>query len=101
MKTGRPWVLPSDSVFSQHPQFLAADALDYVRLARDAAERKQVELSIVWYRKALQFWHHANEQTDGRWVTEQRAAAREYADLIRGRRRIPPQPPPSEPWTGE
>ncbi|MEW6488252.1 MAG: hypothetical protein AB1578_10120 [Thermodesulfobacteriota bacterium] len=78
-----------DRVLLHHPHFLAADARDYLRLARHAAGREETERSLYWYRKALELWHHANEKAGGRWHNEQVAANREYGDLLLGRGREP------------
>ncbi|MBE0616957.1 MAG: hypothetical protein IH608_03375 [Proteobacteria bacterium] len=86
-----PWETESsapntDRVLLHHPHFLAADARDYVRLARHAAEHGELESSLRWYHEALRFWNQANEKSAGRWRAEQEAANREFAEVFLGRR---------------
>lgn len=90
-----------DRVLLHHPQFLAADARDFMRLARHSAGRGEVEHSLHWYRKALRFWHHANQKSEGRWQTEQLEANREYAAAILGRGETSGRPTPQRPATAE
>lgn len=66
-------------------RFVVPNATLYLRLARQAAEKGDIEHACLGYRQCLATWKRANTLTGGRWRHEEELADLEFSAFLLGR----------------
>jgi len=70
--------------WSQSRDVRVLNALLYLALAREAAERDDFERACRGYRRALDTWQAANDYSSDAWRAEQEWTNQEYASFLLG-----------------